>query len=257
MPQPINRIVRDPHVVLNTNVLSNKPDFAIIVCEIFATWASIERDLSSLMVRLLGAKAAPAHAIFAILQTQSLQSKALEAAAQSSLDESSFEAFSAYMAVIESVQKTRNRLAHWAWGSCKNRPDLLVLADPAMLKKRDTRAAAHFQALKSGELNLLETWRAIQFDDSYIFAYTKADLERELRDLKEADAISTMFGMFLDPSIGLAHAKAMQLPESLEEMRALTLTRLGEERLFRDALDRARAKRKGAPQPDGSSSAVT
>jgi hypothetical protein len=103
----------------------------------------------------------------------------------------------------------------------------------------------------------LETWRAIQFDDSYIFAYTKADLERELRDLKEADAISTMFGMFLDPSIGLAHAKAMQLPESLEEMRALTLARLGEERLFRDALDRARAKRKGAPQPDGSSSAVT
>jgi hypothetical protein len=150
MPQPINRIVRDPHVVLNTNVLSNKPDFAIIVCEIFATWASIERDLSSLMVRLLGAKAAPAHAIFAILQTQSLQSKALEAAAQSSLDESSFEAFSAYMAVIEGVQKTRNRLAHWAWGSCKNRPDLLVLADPAMLKKRDTRAAAFSSAQTRG-----------------------------------------------------------------------------------------------------------
>lgn len=105
MPQPINRIVRDPHVVLNTNVLSNKPDFAIIVCEIFATWASIERDLSSLMVRLLGAKAAPAHAIFAILQTQSLQSKAFEAAAQSSLDESTFEAFSAYMAYLQQVAR--------------------------------------------------------------------------------------------------------------------------------------------------------
>jgi hypothetical protein len=253
---PINRIVGDPHVVLNTDVLSDKPDLAIIICEIFATWGSIERGLSGLMVRLLGAKAAPAHAIFSILQTQSLQSKALEAAAKSSLDESSFEAFSAYMAVIESVQKIRNRLAHWAWGSCENRPDLLVLADPAMLKKRDTRAAAYFQSLKPGELNLLETWNAIQFDDSYILAYTRADLERELHDLQEADAISTMFGMFLDPSIGLAHAKAMQLPESLEEIRTLTFARLSERRLFREAMDRVCAKRKDAPQPTRSGSAA-
>jgi hypothetical protein len=242
MPQPINRMVRDPHVILNTDTLANKPEFAILICEIFATWASIERDLSNLMIRLLGANAAPSHAIFSILQTQALQTKALEAAAKSALDASRFEAFTAFMSVIDSVQKARNRLAHWAWGSCKQRPDLFVLADPKMLKERDARAAAHFQSLKPGMFDIEETWNAVQFDDSYIYGYTKADLDRELRDLKEADHIATLFGMFLDPSMGLAHAKAFELPESVDEIRIYLFQKLKEQPLFRVALDRIQAR---------------
>ena len=254
MPQPINRIVSDPHVVLNTDTLSDKPDFAIIICAIFATWASIERDLKSLLVRLLGADVAPAHAIFSILQTQSLQSKALQAAAKAALDGPGLEAFTAFMAITESVQKSRNRLAHWAWGSCKGRPDLLVLADPDMLKERDVRAAAYFQAAKHGPIDLEETWKAIQFDDSYILAYTKADLQRELRDIKQADYIARLFGIYLDPSLGFLHAKALDLPESVEEIRELALARLKEERLFRTALDRIRASQKSTRSPpDGPS----
>jgi hypothetical protein len=202
---------------------------------------------------LLGADVAPAHAIFSILQTQSLQSKALEAAAKATLTGERLDAFTAFMVVVESVQKSRNRLAHWAWGSCKNRPDLFVLADPVMLKERDVRTATHFQSLQPGNLNLLETWKAIQFDDSFILAYTKADLERELRDIKHADRIATMFSMFLDPSVGVAHAKALELPESAEEIRRLVLAQLKEERLFREALDRIRANRpRNTQSPDGS-----
>jgi hypothetical protein len=248
MPQPINRIVSDAHVILNTDAISGRPDFAVIICKIFATWASIEREINTLLIRLLGAKAAPAHAIFSILQTQSLQSKALEAAAKATLDGTSFEASNAFMIVVESVQKTRNRLAHWAWGSCKNRPDLFILADPSMLKERDARTAAHFQSLQPGTLDVAETWNAIQFNDSLIFAYTKADLERELRDLKEADRIALLFSMFLDPSVGVAHAKSLELPESAEQIRALLLDRLKEQRLFREALDRINANRKSTPQ---------
>jgi len=254
MPQPINRIVPDPHVILNTDSIRNKPDFAVIICEIFATWASIERDLKALLVRLLGADVAPAHAIFSILQTQQLQSKALQAAAKATLDPPGLEAFTAFMTVTESVQKSRNRLAHWAWGSCATRPDLLVLADPDMLKERDVRTATHFQSQKNGKLNLEETWDAIQFDNSYILAYTKADLERELRDIKEAEYITLLFGIYLDPSIGFLHAKSLQLPESVEEIRELALSQLNQERLFRTALDQIRASQKSTrPSPDGSS----
>src|SRR4051812_13640137 len=81
MPNPINRIVTDPHVVLDTRALSDKPEMAKTVAEIVATWGSIERELSSMMVRLLGADAAPAHAMFSMLPTQSLQNRALDAAA--------------------------------------------------------------------------------------------------------------------------------------------------------------------------------
>lgn len=253
MPQPINKIVPDPHVVLNTDTLAEKPDFAIIICEIFATWASIERDLKALLVRLLGADVAPAHAIFSILQTQSLQSKALRAAAKATLDAQGLEAFTAFMVVTESVQKSRNRLAHWAWGSCKTRPDLLVLADPDMLKERDVRAATFFQAQRKGKVDIKETWDAIQFNNSYILAYTKADLQRELRDIKQAEYITLLFGIYLDPSIGFLHSKTLDLPESIDEIRDLALARLKEERLFRTALDQTRANQKSTrPRLDGS-----
>jgi hypothetical protein len=98
-------------------------------------------------------------AMFSILQTQALQTKALDAAAKSTLSPEDLDIFSASLAVANSVQKTRNRLAHWAWGKCTERPDLLVLGDPEGLKERDTRVAAHYQSLKPGAPNLLETYK--------------------------------------------------------------------------------------------------
>jgi len=187
MPHPINKIVPNPRILLDTDVLSEKPDIAIVVVRIFALWASIERRLSVLLVRLLGADAIPAHAIFSILQTQALQTKALEAAAKSILPPEDFDIFNAAMTVVSAVQKTRNRLAHWAWGRCPERPDLLLLGDPGFLKERDTRVAAHYQAMDIEQpVNVLATYAAIQFDPSKFLAYTKADLEREVRDLSEA-----------------------------------------------------------------------
>jgi Helix-turn-helix len=62
MPQPIDRIVPDPHVYLKTDILQDKPEFAILVAEIFSVWARIEQELSLLLIRVLGANAAPVDA---------------------------------------------------------------------------------------------------------------------------------------------------------------------------------------------------
>ena len=69
-----------------------------------------------------------------------------------------FNDFKAVMTVVESVQKTRNKLAHWGWGVCKERPDLLILANPKMLKERDHRVAAHFQAKQPGDTDDAGDW---------------------------------------------------------------------------------------------------
>jgi hypothetical protein len=243
MPNPINRIVPDPHVVLDTNALSDKPEMAIAVARIISIWGSIERELSSVLVRLLGANASSAHAIFSILQTQALQTKALEAAAKSVLDKDGFDAFNAVMAVVDSVKKTRNRLAHWCWGTCQQRPEYLILADPKMLKARDERAAAYFQSLKPGTFSPEETWDAIQFDDSAMLAYSIEDFKRSIRDLIQAEYILLVYSMVLDPSVGLAHAKALGLPDSADEIRRHLLEKLMTQRLFSEALDRIRDSR--------------
>ena len=70
MPQPINRMVPDPHVYLDNSALSDKPEMAILVTQIFATWARIEQELSFLLVRVLGANSAPAIAMYSALPSQ-------------------------------------------------------------------------------------------------------------------------------------------------------------------------------------------
>jgi hypothetical protein len=231
MPQPINKIVPNPRVILDTDVLGQKPDLAILVVKIFAVWANIERRLSVLLVHLLGADQVHAHAIFSILQTQALQTKALEAAAKSAL--------------------SPDDLAHWAWGKCHQRPDLLVLADPDGLKNWDTRTAAYFQALKPGETTF---WGALMgppiFDISKFYGYSKTDLEREVRDLLEAEQIAFFLQNYLDTAFAVAHAKLFHESENPEEIRALVLRQLNEKRLFAEALVQIRARRKSTPQLD-------
>jgi hypothetical protein len=254
MPQPINKILPKPHVLLDTEILNDKPELALLVVRIFALWASIERRLSVLLVHLLGADSTHAHAIFSILQTQALQTKAMEAAAKSALEGDDLDVFSAYMTVISSVQKTRNRLAHWSWAKCTERSDLLVLGDPDGIKERDMRLAAHLQSLRPGA-SLLEMAHNIQFDLSKFYGYSKADLEREVRDLAEADIIGFIFqNNYLDPSFSVLHAGYFDEPDDPAVIRGRALQQLNEKRLFREALARIRANRKSTRPPPRESS---
>jgi hypothetical protein len=252
MPQPINKILPNPHVILDTDVLEDKPELAILVVKIFAVWANLERRLSVLLVHLLGADEVHAHAIFSILETQGLQTAALEAAAESALSPDDLEIFYAALSVTNSAQKIRNRLAHWSWGRCVERPELLVLADPEGLKKRDTEAAAYFQSLKPDDSTL---WGGLfgppLFDLSKFYGYTKADLEREARDLLEAEKVAFLLQNYLDPSFSIAHAKLFNEPDTVEEIRPLVLRQLNEKRLFREAFAQRRANRRSKnPPPD-------
>src|ERR1700760_583494 len=103
MPQPINKIVPNPRVILDTDVLEDKPEIAILIVKIFAIWANIERRLGVLLVHLLGADDVHAHAIYSILETQNLRTKALEAAAKSALPPDDLDIFHAALTVVNSA----------------------------------------------------------------------------------------------------------------------------------------------------------
>lgn len=250
MPQPINRIVRDPHVYLDSNVLGDKPELAQIVCQIFAVWAAIEQELNFLFYVVLGADAAPAIAIYSELRTQNLQSVALEAAAKAALSPEDHEIFKAALSVADKVKTARNHLAHWAWAGCKQRPDLLALCDPKMIKERDFRVALHVKSKGDPEnVHPLEYGVLHLFDASKILAYTKEDLERSLRDLDEAASILAFLRHYLDPSALAVVRKTMPnlgIPPGQE--RAELLKSLNDRRLFREALAHTRASQKSTPQ---------
>jgi hypothetical protein len=255
MPNRIDRIVPNPHVYLSTDILKDKPDLAILVTQIFAVWARIEHELSFLLVRVLGANAAPAIAMYGTLIAQHLQLGALEAAAKAALTQHDFEVFQAAIAVTESIRTPRNQLAHWAWAGCKQRPDLLALANPKMIRERDFRVAKILQTAPSPRLvDVMEVAEKLLFDVSEVIAYSKADLERALRDMNEGYGVLVALTHYLDPTwtehLSL-HFPSVQADRN--SIRAAALAELDQQRLFREALARIRGAQKSTPPPNDES----
>jgi hypothetical protein len=187
--------------------------------------------------------------MYSTLTAQHLQLGALEAAAKAALAPEDFDIFSAAMAVSNSVQTPRNHLAHWVWGGCRQRPDLLVLANPKMLHERDFKVAKTLHSLPSPtEADPLQIGKMHFFDDSQILAYSDADLQRGLSDLQECYFILVRLSTYLDPALAehLSH-NLPALKVTREEIRATIPQQLNEKRLFREALARIHAARKSTP----------
>jgi hypothetical protein len=234
MPQPFTFILPEAKVTQTPDVLEDKPEMAILVCKIFATWGMIEHELSLLLMRVLGADAAPAIAMHETLTAQHLQVRALQAAAQAALEPEDFDLFQAAIAVTEGAQTPRNHLAHWMWGKCEQRPDLLALGDPKHFKVRAARITKAIE--EKGKVSR----RDAIVDPAWVLAYSQNDLVRALRDLKEALEILTTVGLYL-------HFRKIKLKtgtaDQVAQAAATALQSLSEQRLFREALARIRKGR--------------
>jgi hypothetical protein len=249
MPQPFSKLVTDPHIYMEPDILKDKPDLAILVTQIFAVWARIEYLQKLLFVQILGVERTPAYAMYEALTSDNQRARALEAAAKSALTTEDYEVFQAVISVCDSSQTERNRLAHWTWGGCKQRPDMLALIDPTMIKERDIRVARYYSKDKFDPTQFDKMIALHNFDAQHVLGYTKTDLERALRDLMDAVDTVSLFENYLDPTFSrtpLAHAVAKENPK---EIRDEIFRRLNEKRLFREALARIREDRKNIPPP--------
>jgi len=213
---------------------------ATVISQIFAVSASVDHNLGLLLVRVLGADAIPALAMFSILETQSLQRKALIAAAKSALDENTYKMFHACLTVAESAQSERHRLAHWIWASCPEIEDAFLLADPRHLREHTIA----MEQLWHPKVRTLETWEKANLDRQKIMVYRRADLDRALRDLREAETVLEAFHSFMEPAITADQAKEYGFSPEHPGTRAGALQRLNASQPFRQALSRARDKAK-------------
>ena len=277
MPQPLSKVCPKATVSLHFEHSTNNPDLAILVTGIFARWAWIEHSISSLLVHILGAEAKPALAMFSLLNGQRLQMSAVKTAAKAALPSDQFKILDAVVSAIECVQKDRNRLAHWIWGTCPELPGRLLLADPETLKAQDIRIAEHITKVKKSKSRLMEhageveknfadsparkmakvlismkedlaldfalmveeeTADIFRLDHSGILVYSKQDLERSKRDLGEMVGMLTMLRVYLEPPFPDGKA-----PEGVPfATRAQALGKLSKLRLFREAQDRAKGR---------------
>lgn len=228
MPNPISRIVPNATVYVDANILDDKPEVALLVTKIFALWASIECELGFLLVRILGAKASPAMAMYDTLKAQHLQLGALEAAARVKLSTESYAVFLATISIAESTQVPRNHLAHWMWGGCTERPDLLALINPKLIKENQFRLQAFAEHPPNGFPLEIDGWNPDYLDPDYVLGYSKDDLHRAIRDLNETDTCLTLLASYL---LEVVRPPPATGPNAAADI----LSQLNELRLFREA----------------------
>jgi hypothetical protein len=208
--------VPDAKINPRADALADKPDMAVVVTTIFALWGEIEYFLAQLLMQILHADIGPAVAIYETLRSQTMQRKALEAAAAAALSPDDYDVFEAAISLVESVSTPRHQLAHWLWALCEQRPDLLALVDPKKMKSNMGRAR---RSLLEARRSLLEARRSLLefdpgapsardalddrrnkliIDPKFVVGYSKADLENVERDLREVRGIVAVVGHYFD-----------------------------------------------------------
>jgi hypothetical protein len=243
MANPFSRIVPDAKITFSTDALADKPSMAVLVSKIFALWSDIDYRLGLLLVQILRADEHPAVAMYSTITSQYMQSIALDAAAKAALSRDDYGVFRATIGVVESVTTPRNQLAHWIWGVCEQRPDLLALADPKHFKstqlKQRRAVLSRFDVLPQGREIVIDG-----YDSDHIVGYSEADLERTVCALDEARQIVLGVGYYFDAEFmktllqSNRHGGAIQAM-SLEQWRSEWLKVLKSRSVFLDALNRA------------------
>ena len=132
MPQPLSTL-KNLGIVSIGNVgdrpLRQRPELALLVAEVIASWSNVESFHLNLFMNLLGGPGEKAADIYLALEARSSKSDAIRAAAKS-LPEPHENLLLAILAISKSHQKARDKIAHWTWGVCTGIPDALLLASP-------------------------------------------------------------------------------------------------------------------------------
>lgn len=132
MPQPLSTF-KNPGVISIGNVgdhpLEQRPELALLVAEVIASWSNVESFHLSLFMKLLGGPGDKAADIYLALEARSAKSAAIKAAAKS-LPEPHKNLLLAILAISSSRQKDRDKIAHGIWGYCTGIPNALLLASP-------------------------------------------------------------------------------------------------------------------------------
>jgi hypothetical protein len=151
MPQPLSRVRPKAYVLFDPKALTERPELAVLVARAIATWSEIEAQMGAILVRMLGAKAEPALAMFQALTSAPAQLAALDAAAETALPAQDKDLFDAVMVVVRSSAAQRHDLAHRQWGYSEEIKDALVLAEGKSMLHFERKKLDFLRALAMGD----------------------------------------------------------------------------------------------------------
>ena len=253
MPESLSRVRPDANVTLWGPMKSAY--VSLRVSNIISLSSQVDHELSLLLVRVLGANARVAHAMFDALRSQHLKTQVLVAAAKVELttDAEKHRVLRAVLKAADMAQEDRNKIAHWVWGQCPELPDTLLLANPEFVRSQNIEqarvienpvtlakflSAGVFDEDDDSDNDLDKLW---EINKDTVEVYSLDVLDRVVQTLVEANNVLFYFRYFMRPmSVNKLSSAVPPPPPLLVELETSdgALRKLNSLRLFRVALAR-------------------
>lgn len=194
MPQPLSKVSPKAGVAFGPRFMEKRPELAQIVAFSIAHFAYVELQFSFIYHLVVGTDAAVAFAMLKTSQARRQNVRNVKAAADHSLNTNERAFIEQVLSEFLAVAKARDAFAHNLWGVSDQLPDALLMIEPDYYHHM---SIVNERASREGRAPTVE--ELLQSNDS-IMVYRRADLERELKRINDAnDIMRTTVGLLALP----------------------------------------------------------
>ena len=201
MPQPLSKLIHSKEVHITVGLPPEQPALCTQAMNVIATWAIIDRDLTSVITSTVPGKAAPIAQLFIDARADFPKRAMRNALTALLLDPNETPIFNAIMKKYETCYSLRNSLlAHWILASCRELPNAIIAINPetyvkinaenetvvdSMLRDISDRAREHLDgAQRLSEETVRAMMDVFKKHFAEMYAYRTKDLSDIQRDLE-------------------------------------------------------------------------
>ena len=125
------------------------------------------------------------------------------AVAKDILSHEEMKVFRAVLSVTKSVEKERNKLAHWLWGVDDQLPDKVILVDPSIMAKVNTMTTL-LEAKGNNNLETSDVEAVIEQMRASCLVYSITHLKAIAERMVDSNAAATNLSIYLGSDKGSA-----------------------------------------------------
>jgi hypothetical protein len=140
-PQPLSRVRPAAGLIFTPELTIRRPEVAMWMAQCIAVWSWVETQMSRMFATLSGINVEAGVELYNSFGGASLKVNAFKVLARARLSPDDYKILDALLKVVDSHEKTRNKIAHWYWGYSEQIDDGLVLIDPKHILIQTARMA--------------------------------------------------------------------------------------------------------------------
>ncbi len=189
-PQPLNYIRPDVKLSIKTDSFIHRPEIAVAVAQCLDKWSWVEVQTAQLYVALCRTNHENAATYFCALESSKAKTDAIRVLAMNAMGYDDYRLIVAILKLIKSLQRVRDRLAHWLWTTSDDLPEAIIIYDPKSL----IRSRAHYASwTDSGtdHSDMKNRWKTLGVPKEEMFVYRLQDLERDKESFEELIKVVT------------------------------------------------------------------